>query len=304
MPAGLLTANHQHLRAFHAIAVEGSVSRAARRLNVAQPTLSQQIKALETRHKAALFERRRPPLILTPMGRDLFALTERMFATSEEIDDLLGDRIAAAPRAIRLGADSPNYAARLVRALMLSNPEIELEVHIDNARDTLRGLQNAAVDVAIVSDPPMDNQFFYEPLFADFLNVAVHAGHFLAGAPEFPLHTLATEVLLVREPASKTRAATELLLAAAEIDPARVLEFHSREAIREAIALGIGVSLLFSTECPPDSRLVFLPPDRQGDRTQLTGYLVGRSDHRRTAAMRAILQAAQTLKALSPRPVN
>jgi len=292
------------LRAFHAIAVEGSVSRAARRLNVAQPTLSQQIKALETRHKAALFERRRPPLTLTPIGRELFALTERMFATSEEIDELLADKIAAAPRAIRLGADSPNYAARLARALMLWNPEIELEVRIENARDTLRALQNAVVDVVIVSDPPMDNQFFYEPLFSDFLNVAVPAGHVLAGAPEYPLNALATEVLLVREPASKTRAATELLLTTAAIDPARILEFHSREAIREAVALGIGVSFLFSTECPPDSRLAFLRPDRQADRTQLTGYLVCRLDHSRTLVMRAILQAAQALKALSPRPLN
>lgn len=53
-----MSVNHQHLRAFHAIAEEGSISRAARRLNVAQPTLSQQLKALEDRHKAALFDGR------------------------------------------------------------------------------------------------------------------------------------------------------------------------------------------------------------------------------------------------------
>src|SRR5579862_9399843 len=84
---GSVGVNHQHLRAFHAIATEGSFSRAARRLNVAQPTLSQQIKALEGRHAAVLFEGRRPPLRLTPVGRELYALTRRMFATSEEIDE-------------------------------------------------------------------------------------------------------------------------------------------------------------------------------------------------------------------------
>src|SRR5215472_1852007 len=110
-----VSVNHQHLRAFHAIAVEGSVSRAARRLNVAQPTLSQQIKALESRHRAALFERRRPPLTLTPRGRELFTLTQRMFAASDEIDVFLGDGNGSALHAIRIGADSPIYAARLAQ---------------------------------------------------------------------------------------------------------------------------------------------------------------------------------------------
>jgi DNA-binding transcriptional LysR family regulator len=299
-----VSVNHQHLRAFHAIAVEGSVSRAARRLNVAQPTLSQQIKALENRHRAALFERRRPPLILTPVGRELFALTQRMFATSDEIDELLSDNAAMPTRAVRLGADSPVYAARLAQALTLLSPETAVEVRIENASETLKQLKAAVVDVAIVSDPPMDGQFFYEPLFADYLTVALPVQHAFAGAAVFPLKALAQERLLLREPASKTRGATEMLLAQVGVAPDRIVELHSREAIREAIALGMGVSLFFSSECPPDRRLSFLPPDHEAERAQLTGYVVGRADRRRTAAMRSILRAAETLKPLSPRPLN
>jgi DNA-binding transcriptional LysR family regulator len=295
-----LSVNHQHLRAFHAVAVEGSFSRAARRLNVAQPTLSQQIKALESRHQASLFEGRRPPLHLTALGRELFDLTQRMFATSSEIDELLGDSIGTATRVIRLGADSPHYAARLARALILLHPEVALEVRIDNARTTLRGLQDAVVDVAIVSDPPMDNQFLYEPLFVDSLTVAVPTDHVLAHVSRFPLATLAGERLLVREPASKTRAASDMLLAAVNVTPKWTLELHSREAIREAIALGLGISLFFSSECPPDRRLAFLRPDHEADRAQLTGYVVCRIERRRTALMRSVLKAAQSMKVFSP----
>lgn len=297
-----MTVNHQHLRAFHVIAMEGSVSRAARRLNVAQPTLSQQIKALESRHRAALFERRRPPLTLTPRGRELFALTQKMFAASDEIDALLSD--GARSRSIRMGADSPVYAARLAQALIDAYPEISFEVRIDNASETLKGLQDAVVDVAIVSDPPMDGQFYYEPLFADYLDVALPAAHALAQEPVFPLRALVRERLLVREKASKTRAATEALLASVNVSPARMFELHSREAIREAIALGMGISFFFSTECPPDDRLVFLRPDHQPERAQLTGYLVCRLEQRRTAIMRSVLSAAEKLKALSPRPLR
>ncbi|MGZ5984367.1 MAG: LysR substrate-binding domain-containing protein [Caulobacteraceae bacterium] len=299
-----MTVNHQHLRAFHAIATEGSFSRAARRLNVAQPTLSQQIKALENRHGAVLFEGRRPPLRLSPVGRELLALTRRMFATSEEIDELLGDSVGADAFSIRIGGDSPIYAVRLAQAVMSAHPEAAVEVRIDNARDALSRLQEAQVDVAILSDPPMDGQFFYEPLFADYLAVCVSAAHPLAEAGVFPLESLARERLLMRETASKTRTAIETLLAAADVSPERVIELHGREAIREAIALGMGVSLFFSAECPPDPRIARLRPDRQPDRAQLTGYVVCRVERRRTPMMRAVLAAAETLKALSPLPLH
>lgn len=296
--------NHQHLRAFHAIATERSFSRAARLLNVAQPTLSQQIKALENRHMAVLFEGRRPPLRLTPVGQELFALTRRMFATSDEIGELLGDSAGSALSSIRIGGDSPIYAVRLAQALMAAHPEAAVEVRVDNAKDALTRLQGAQVDVAILSDPPMDGQFFYEPLFADFLSVAMPASHPLATAEVFPLEALARERLLMREAASKTRAAIETLLAAANVSPAQVMELHGREAIREAIALKMGVSLFFSAECPPDPRIVCLRPDRQPDRAQLTGYLVCRVERRRTAIMRSALAVAETLKALSPLPLR
>jgi DNA-binding transcriptional LysR family regulator len=227
-----------------------------------------------------------------------------MFATSDEIDELLGESVAGASRSLRLGADSPIYAVRLAQALMQSHPEIVVEVRIDNARDTLRRLQDASVDLAIVSDPHMDGQFFYEPLFADFLNVPVAASHSLAHGSVFPLAALSREWLLVREPASKTRAATEMLLSSVGVTPFRVLELHGREAIREAIALGMGISLFFSTECPPDKRLFFMRPDHQAERAQLTGYVVCRAERRRTATMRAAFKAAESLKPLSPRSLH
>ena len=76
-----MAVSYQHLRAFYGIAVDGGVSRAARRLNVSQPTLSQQLKALEERYGVTLFEGRKVPLRLTEAGRGLFALTEKLFAT-------------------------------------------------------------------------------------------------------------------------------------------------------------------------------------------------------------------------------
>jgi DNA-binding transcriptional LysR family regulator len=284
------------LRAFHAVAVEGSFSRAARRLNVSQPTLSQQIKALEGRYGRMLFEGRRLPLRLTPIGQDLVALTQKMFATSDTIEALLGDHPAGELHTIRLAADSPAYAAMLAQALLEADPALGLEVQIENSQRTLAQLLEARADVAIISDPQIDPRFAYTPLFLDSLRVVVPSSHRLARAPVFPLAALEHECLLVREPASKTRAAAEALLRSCDIRPVRSIEFRSREAIREAVARGMGVGLFFSSECPPDSRLVTIAPDAQPDSSFLTGYLVCCVEHRRSNMMRLVFDAARSIK--------
>jgi DNA-binding transcriptional LysR family regulator len=299
-----MAVNHQHLRAFHAVAIEGSFSRAARRLNISQPTLSQQIKALETRHSTNLFEGRRPPLHLTPTGRELLSLTQRLFATSDQIGEILGDRPVDERLAIRMVSDSPIYAARLAQALLQSELRPGVEVQIDNSRDTLARLLDARADVAIISDPQIDPRFAYQPLFIDYLKVLLPADHELAGASVYPLSAFAGECLLMRELSSKTRAAIESLLRAHDIRPARVVELHSREALREAVAIGVGISLFFSSECPPDTRLVALEPECQPDSALLTGYVVYRVEQRRSAIIRLVLSAASSLELLSPIPLE
>jgi DNA-binding transcriptional LysR family regulator len=299
-----VTVNHQHLRAFHAIASEANVSRAARRLNVAQPTLSQQLKALEERHRVVLFENRKPPLRLTAAGQELFALTQRLFAASSVIDEFLSEDPSERPVTARLGSDSPIYAARLVEKLRARIPEVTIQVRIGNARETLKALHEAQVDAAVVSDPPGDNHYTYEPLFTDRLMVAMPAGHPHARSAFFPLSALAQATLLVREPTSRTRMAMEHLLDQAEVTPAEILELHTRETIREGVALGLGVGMFISSECPPDPRIAYAPLEPTPGAPQLAGYLVCLTEHRRTALMRAVMGIAADLRSQSPVPLE
>src|ERR1700754_3279337 len=162
-----MAANYQHLRAFHAIAVDGGVSRAARRLNVSQPTLSQQLKALEARHGVTLFESRKAPLRLSASGRDLFALTSKLFAVAADIDEMLGESSSLDGGILRLGSDNPTYAARMMRLFRAEHPQMSVQVRIGNAREVLRWLGEAQIDVAVASDPPGDAAFSYHPLATD-----------------------------------------------------------------------------------------------------------------------------------------
>ena len=291
-----MSANFQHLRAFHAIAADGGVSRAARRLNVSQPTLSQQLKALESRHGVALFESRKVPLRLTPAGRDLFLLTQKLFSVAGTIDDLLGEGVSTDGALLRLGSDNPYYAAKIVTLLRRDHPQIDVRIRMGNARDVMRWLGDAQIDVALASDPIGDGAFSYEPLASDKLVCAVPIDHPLAARDTVPTGGFTDQTLLLREQTSKTRAFTERMLADAGVVPHAVIELQSRETIREGIALGLGISAFFETECPPDRRIAYRALDTQGRQYRLESYLVCQSERRRSPQFRILRALAETLR--------
>ena len=295
-----MAVNHQHLRAFHAVANDCSFSRAARRLNISQPTLSQQIKALESRYDTKLFEAKRVPLRLTELGHELHRLTARMFETSNEIETLLRDHERRDTLTVRIVSDSPVYAARLAQALTVVQPNAQPVVQIANASATLQALLDARADVAIASDPRVDPAIVYKPLFTDYLRVVVPRDHPLAGAASFALDRLQDECLLVREATSRTRRAIDALLAVRDIKPARMIEMHSREAIREAVAIGVGVSLFCASECPPDPRLAVLPPDTMLPQACFEEYLAFNAEQRRSATIQTVLAAAALISTAIP----
>jgi DNA-binding transcriptional LysR family regulator len=251
----------------------------------------------------ALFDGRKSPLQLTDAGRALFALTSKLFALSDEIEALLDPDAGVSEGSVRLGSDSPVYAARLVAALGTTAPGITVSVRIGNAEEALGWLRNGEVDATICSDPAMDGMLHYQPLYRDRLVIAVSADSELACNECVELGAVANETILLREPTSRTRRSAETLLDAAGVAPARRLEFHTRDAIREAIALGLGLSFFYSAECPPDTRLRYLPIKTQASVPTFLGYVVCIAERRRTPMLRALMAAAQDLSGVSPLPL-
>ena len=80
---------YAQLKAFHAVAVNGGFSKAAERLALTQPAISDHIRKLEDAYGSELFLRRRGGVELTPFARKLFALTERIFEAETEALELL-----------------------------------------------------------------------------------------------------------------------------------------------------------------------------------------------------------------------
>ncbi len=294
--------NFQHLRAFYAVASDRSVTRAAKRLGVSQPTLSKQVKAMEDRYQVKLIEGTRPPLELTSAGQVLFERARQLFEVSDDIEALLGDTPPEDGGLIRIGTDSPPFAADLIATYQQQSPNLAFKVTIANAGETNELLMAASVDIAIVCEPIGDNEYTYQPFYEDELIAVVPAGWRVPNEGRFELNCLAEQILLVREPTSRTRATMNRVLEAADVATGRVMEFHTREMIREAVAQGIGITFMFARECPPDARLLRLPLDLRTPAAKITGYIACRSERRRHPAIRKAFDIAGVMAKLSGEP--
>lgn len=292
-----MSVNFLHLRSFYAVASERSVSKAARRLNISQPTLSKQLKALEDRYKVKLIEGVRPPLTLTRAGQELYEKAGKLFGIADDIGALLGDDDIESGALLRLGTDSPPYAAEFLAALKQEVPGVQFRVSIANAIQTNDMLMKAQIDVGIICEPTIDADYTYAPLYADRLVAVLPASWPDEGQTRFPVERLANELILVRESTSRTLAAMNRLLADADITPGRIMELHTREMIREGVAQGLGMSLMFEKECPPDSRLRVLPLDTDSSLIEVKGYLAVRTERKRMPLIRQSLAIAKRMAA-------
>ncbi len=273
--------NILHLRSFYAVAKEGSINQAARRLNVSQPTVSKQLKALEDRYRISLFLSRTPPLKLTPAGEALFNEAHHLFSSVDNVEQILEDD-QADRRLLRLGSDTPPLAARLAHEMKQTFPRMHSQVRIENARDTFELLRSGQCDLAIVTDPPVHPKFEYVPIRDDHLMAAFPAGEKTAGkaAKTFDIARLGSQTLLMRETLSRTRSAIQRMLTDIDIMPNDIQDLHTRETIREAIALGMGMSFFFSLECAPDPRIDYMPIEALITLPVIRYYLISLVDKR------------------------
>ena len=145
---------------FVAVAEEGSFTRAAERVGVAQPSLSQQIKALETDLGALLVHRTRGKVGLTASGETLLPVARRMLADAETARREIRELAALGRGRVRLGA-TPSLCTGLLPAVLAEYrrkyPGVDIVVHEGGSRDLQAELLHGALDLALVIDARLDD---------------------------------------------------------------------------------------------------------------------------------------------------
>jgi aminoethylphosphonate catabolism LysR family transcriptional regulator len=252
---------YTQLRSFHAVAEAGSVTAAAAVLHVSQPTLTTQIRALEQHYAVELFVRTGGRLHLTEAGRHLQRLAQRMFSDEAEARHFLLESQELRTGRLRLGAVSPFHATAMLIAFHARYPGIEISVSVGNSKSVLQDLLEFRTDVAILAYAESDDRLWVSQYSKDPIVAFAHKDHplFRPERTGIRIAELHGEAMVAREVGSNTRRATEAAMVQAGVRPHIVMEIGSREAVREAVASGVGIGVVSNAEHMPDPRTRWLP---------------------------------------------
>ncbi len=147
--------NFHHLRYFRAIAHEGSLTRAAGRMNISQSALSTQLRSLEESLGQPLFHRQHKTLVLTEAGRIALDYAESIFKSGEEMVGVLQNQASGQRQTLRVGGVSTlsrNFQMSLLRPL-IGRGDVELVIRSGNLRDLLVQLRAHTLDLVLSNLP-------------------------------------------------------------------------------------------------------------------------------------------------------
>jgi aminoethylphosphonate catabolism LysR family transcriptional regulator len=281
------------LRSFHAVARHGSVTRAAQALHVSQPTMTTQIRALEETYGVELFYRHGRGLTLTPTGKALYAVSLRIFSDEAEALGLLKEHGGLRTGELRLGAVGPHHAMEIVAAFQPRFPGIRISMRPGNSEEMIESLLAYRTDVAVLARYYDDARLHVVPYRTHPVVLLVPRAHPFARRRSVKLAALADTPMLMREPGSTTRHALEAALQAAGVTPTVAMEIGSREAIREAVILGLGIAAVSAREHTPDARLATV--SISDARVETTTVVVCLAERRESRAIAAFLEVVAGL---------
>jgi len=252
---------YTQLRSFHAVAGTESVTAAADQLNISQPTLTTQIRQLEEEYSLELFVRTGRHVRLTDAGRQLQQITRRLFADEADARHFLTESRELRTGHLRVGAVGPFHATEMLVAFHARYPEIELSVSVGNSNVVLRNLLEFQSDVAVLAFVEDDERLWSSQYSRDRIVAFGRRDHplFAPGRDGISIIELDGMPIVTREHGSNTRRASDAAMARANVRPKIVMEIGSREAVREAVASGVGFGFVSSAEYIGDDRIRSLP---------------------------------------------
>jgi DNA-binding transcriptional LysR family regulator len=236
---------HQ-LRVFEATARHGSFTRAAEELYLTQPTVSIQVKQLTKAIGLPLFEQIGKRLYLTDAGKALLDTSQEIFARLDQFDMAVANLKGMKQGQLSLAVitTAKYFVPRLLGPFCERYPGIDVSLQVTNHEVIQERMANNEDDLYVVSQPPEQIDLDVHPFLDNPLVVLARHDHPLAGQSNIPIQSLDGQAFIMREPGSGTRKAVQKLFGKHKIDVKVRLELGSNEAIKQAIAGGLGISIL------------------------------------------------------------
>ncbi|MFE2428108.1 LysR family transcriptional regulator [Streptomyces sp. NPDC059373] len=257
----------QQLVYFLAVAETRHFTRAAERVHVAQPSLSQQIKALEHELGAELFSRARGNIALTDAGQALLPIATRIIADTETATQEVQELLQLRRGRVRLGA-TPSLCTGLLPDILRDYhrqyPGIQLIIEEGGSRDLVRELATGSLDLALIvlplqsHDPALDAT----PLLHEDL-VAVTAADTPGMPTQLRVEDLRDRPLVMFRRGYDLRELTTSACRAAGFEPTFAVEGGEMDAVLGFVEAGLGLAVVPSmvAERRPTLRTTsFAPP--------------------------------------------
>jgi len=235
------------LELFLAVLDSGGVARAARARNLSQPAVSEHLGGLEAFFGVPLFERAgrgvRPTAaarLVEPFIRQALGLVASAEQAAVELRGLRAGAVA-------VGASTTPGTYLLPEVLgrfHIAHPQIALTLRIGDTREVEQWVAAGSVELGVIGAAPVRPGLAAERWVKDELVAIVARRHPLARRRLLAATALAGQQYIAREEGSSTRAVAERSLADLGVTLRPVMELGSTEAVREAVAAGLGVSVV------------------------------------------------------------
>jgi LysR family transcriptional regulator, transcriptional activator of nhaA len=238
--------NFKHLRYFHAVAHEGNLTNAARRLNVSQSALSTQIRLLEESIGHDLFERRGRRLELTEAGRVALNYADGIFETASEMLATFSSGAGQARRHLRIGTVanlSRNFQIGFL-APMLARDDVHLVIRTGSLATLVAALEAHEIDMLLTNRLPMrDSATSWSAHLVGEAPVSLIGHAPMERAGDTLEEVLSTARLIVPSKDSGVRADFDLLVDRLGILPNIVAEADDMAMLRLLVRAGTGIGL-------------------------------------------------------------
>lgn len=236
----------RQLHIFEAVSRHLSYTRAAEELHLTQPAVFAQVKQLEDSIGMPLLERIGKQLHLTPAGREVLVASRETRDALERLEMRLADMQGLKRGRLRIAivTTTKYLIPRLLGEFCTQHPGIEAALTVTNREKVLARLAENIDDLVVLGAPPEHLDVVAMPIADNPLVVVARHDHPLTGRKKIPLKRIAEEPFLLREPGSGTRLAVERHFARQGLAPRVRMELGSNEAIKQAIAGGLGIAVL------------------------------------------------------------
>jgi LysR family transcriptional regulator, benzoate and cis,cis-muconate-responsive activator of ben and cat genes len=242
----------RHLRYFVAVAEERNFTRAAQRLNIAQPPLSRQIQQLEENLGVQLLERNSRPLKLTETGKFFYSHAAQLLSQTADLESMTR-RVGNIERSLSVGfVGSTLYGMlpKIIRRFRDENTTVELSLHEMSTMDQIRALKDGHIDVGFGRIRHEDANIRRVILREEKMIVAFPEGHPLSVAkPVVALRELVNETLIIFPKTPRPSYADQVLSAFDDrgLKPRRIYEVRELQIALGLVAAGEGISVVPSS---------------------------------------------------------